>query len=318
MHIDGRSNREGVEAVSSHTFPRVRLVVPTNGERPEYLEQCLASVTGQHEPVEVVLVGPARAVPALREAAERHGCRFLVEDDRGLSNAVNQGWRDASTEYLAWLGDDDLLADGSLTASCDELDRVPGAAMAYGRLEIIDAVGSTLYTLRPGTFASWFFRYGQNFVGQPGSLYRRTVVQSVGMLDPALRYAMDFDLHLRLRQGGGMVYLPQVLGCFRIHPSSLTVTNPHPHDEKRRVMRRYLGRNALRLESYWWPIARGVSGAWGVTSKSGMIEAMARNATGLRARTRVVLPSAKRRASAAVDRPPDRPAPFQDFTRTRP
>ncbi|WP_398869393.1 glycosyltransferase [Streptomyces mirabilis] len=269
--------------MSSRTFPRVRVVVPTNGERPEYLEQCLASVTRQREPVDVVIVGPAQAVPALREAAERHQCRFLVEDDRGLSNAVNQGWRDATTEYLAWLGDDDLLTEGSLTSASDELDRVPEVAMAYGRLVIIDAAGRALYTVRPGTFASWFFRYGQNFVGQPGSLYRRTAVQRVGALDPALRYAMDFDLHLRLLQGGGMVYLPRVLGCFRVHPSSLTVTNPRPHDEKRRVMRRHLGRNALRLESCWWPIARGVSGAWGVTTKSGVIEATARNVNGLRA-----------------------------------
>ncbi|MFF0034696.1 glycosyltransferase [Streptomyces mirabilis] len=262
--------------MSSRTFPSVRLVVPSNGERPEYLEQCLASVGRQRESVgrqresvEAVVVGPARAADALRGVAERHGCRFLVEDQRGLSNAVNQGWRGATTEYLTWLGDDDLLTEGSLSAAREALDRVPGAAMAYGRLTIIDADDRTLYTLRPGTFASWFFRYGQNFVGQPGSLYRRSAVQRVGMLDPALRYAMDFDLHLRLRQGGGMVYLPRVLGCFRVHPSSLTVTNPCPDDEGRRVMRRYLGRTTLRLEPCWWPLAQGISKAWGATTKSG-------------------------------------------------
>ncbi|MFE2737127.1 glycosyltransferase [Streptomyces sp. NPDC059349] len=272
--------------MSSRTFPSVRLVVPSNGDRPEYLEQCLASVRRQREPVEAVVVGPARAADALREVAKRHGCGFLVEDERGLSNAVNQGWRGATTQYLTWLGDDDLLTEGSLSATREALDRVPGAAMAYGRLTIIDADDRTVYTLRPGTFASWFFRYGQNFVGQPGSLYRRSAVQRVGMLDPALRYAMDFDLHLRLRQGGGMVYLPQVLGCFRVHPSSLTVTNPCPDDEGRRVMRRYLGRTALRLEPYWWPLAQGLSKAWGATMKSGLIRTTARNRAVLRTRTR--------------------------------
>lgn len=272
--------------MSSRTFPGVRLVVPSNGERPEYLERCLASVRRQREPVEAVVVGPARAADALRGAADRHGCGFLVEDERGLSNAVNQGWRGATTEYLTWLGDDDLLTEGSLGAAREALDRVPGAAMAYGRLTVIDADDRTLYTLRPGTFASWFFRYGQNFVGQPGSLYRRSTVQRVGMLDPALRYAMDFDLHLRLRQSGGMVYLPRVLGCFRVHPSSLTVTNPCPDDEGRRVMRRYLGRTALRLEPYWWPLAQGVSKAWGVATKPGLIGTRARDSAAPRVRTR--------------------------------
>ncbi|MFF2424660.1 glycosyltransferase [Streptomyces mirabilis] len=272
--------------MSSRTFPSVRLVVPSNGERPEYLEQCLASVSRQRESVEAVVVGPARAADALRAVAERHGCGFLVEDERGLSNAVNQGWRGATTEYLTWLGDDDLLTEGSLSAAREALDRVPGAAMAYGRLTIIDADDRTLYTLRPGTFASWLFRYGQNFVGQPGSLYRRSAVQRVGMLDPALRYAMDFDLHLRLRQGGGMVYLPRVLGCFRVHPSSLTVTNPCPDDEGRRVMRRYLGRTTLGLEPYWWPLAQGISKAWGATTKSGLTGTTARTSMARRTRTR--------------------------------
>ncbi|MFI9649183.1 glycosyltransferase [Streptomyces sp. NPDC052040] len=268
--------------MNSRTPPRIRLVVPTTGERPAYLEQALASVGRQREAVDVVLVGPARAGDTLRAAAQRHRCRFLVEERRGLSNAVNQGWRDAGTEYLAWLGDDDLLTEGSLTTAREALDRSPGTAMVYGRLRVIDADDRTLYTLRPGAFAGWLSRYGQNFVGQPGSLYRRSAVRRAGTLDPELRYAMDFDLHLRLRQDGGMVYLPRVLGCFRVHSTSLTVTNPCPDDEGRRVMRRYLGPAALRLESCWWPLVQGVSMAWGAGNRSGLIDATARHAARLR------------------------------------
>jgi GT2 family glycosyltransferase len=255
--------------VGFSTSPRIRLVVPTNGERPGYLEECLTSIRRQREPVDLVIVGPAKATPPLQEAAERHRCRFLVEDERGLSNAVNQGWREATTDYLAWLGDDDLLTEGSLTAAREKLDQTPAATMAYGRLKVIDSAGGVLFTVRPGTFASWLAQYGQNWVGQPGALYRREAVQRVGMLDPTLRYTMDFDLHLRLRRSGRMAYLPKVLGCFRVHPTSLTVTNPHPQDEGRRVMRRYLGPKASRSEDLWWPVARCVSRGWGAITKFG-------------------------------------------------
>lgn len=250
-----------------HSFPRVRLVVPTNGERPGYLEDCLTSIRRQREPVDLVIVGPAGAAPLLRQAAERHGCRFVMEEQQGLSNAVNQGWRGATSDYLAWLGDDDLLTEGSLAAARTKLDRVPTATMVYGRLSVIDSTGATLYTVRPGSFASWFCQYGQNWIGQPGALYRRDAVQRVGMLDPTLRYTMDFDLHLRLRHSGRTAYLPRVLGCFRVHPDSLTVTNPRPREEGRRVMRRYLGPNVRRLERCWWPAARGISRGWGALTK---------------------------------------------------
>jgi GT2 family glycosyltransferase len=253
--------------VGFHASPRVRMVVPTNGERPGYLEECLASIRQQGEPVELVIIGPSRAAPLLCEVADRHGYRFLVEDQRGLSNAINQGWRGATTEFLAWLGDDDLLAEGSLAAAQRELDRTPSASMVYGQVKVIDSAGRTRYTMRPGTFASWFFQYGQNWVGQPGSLYRRAAVRHVGALDPTLRYAMDFDLHLRLRQSGRMAYLPRVLGCFRVHPTSLTASNPDPQDEGRRVMRRYLGPKTRRSEEYWWPAARCVSRGWSVLTR---------------------------------------------------
>ncbi|MET8948674.1 glycosyltransferase [Streptomyces sp. NPDC004542] len=259
----------GGGAVGFRAVPRVRMVVPTNGERPAYLEECLTSIRQQAEPVDLVIVGPAGAAPHLRQAAERHDCRFLVEERRGLSNAINQGWQGATAEFLAWLGDDDLLAEGSLAAAQGELDRTRAASMVYGQVTVIDSVGRALYTMRPGTFASWFFRYGQNWVGQPGSLYRREAVRQVGALDPTLRYAMDFDLHLRLRRSGRMAYLPRRLGCFRVHPTSLTASNPDPQDEGRRVMRRYLGPRARRSENCWWPVARCVSRGWAIFTKIG-------------------------------------------------
>ncbi|MFI0715098.1 glycosyltransferase [Streptomyces inhibens] len=259
----------GGDAVGSPAFPRVRMVLPTNGERPGYLEECLTSIRRQDEPVDLVIVGPAGAASLLRAAAERHGCRFLVEERQGLSNAINQGWQGATAEYVAWLGDDDLLTGGSLAAALGELDRTPAASMVYGQVRVIDSAGRTLYTMRPGAFASWFFQYGQNWVGQPGCLYRREAVRQVGALDPTLRYAMDFDLHLRLRRSGRMAYLPRQLGCFRVHPTSLTASNPDPQDEGRRVMRRYLGPKARRSEECWWPLARCVSRGWATFTKIG-------------------------------------------------
>ncbi|RXS85671.1 glycosyltransferase [Streptomyces sp. TM32] len=244
-------------------------MLPTNGERPGYLEECLTSIRRQDEPVDLVIVGPAGAASLLRAAAERHGCRFLVEERQGLSNAINQGWRGATAEYVAWLGDDDLLTGGSLAAALGKLDRTPAASMVYGQVGVIDSAGRTLYTMRPGAFASWFFQYGQNWVGQPGCLYRREAVRQVGALDPTLRYAMDFDLHLRLRRSGRMAYLPRQLGCFRVHPTSLTASNPDPQDEGRRVMRRYLGPKARRSEECWWPLARCVSRGWATFTKIG-------------------------------------------------
>lgn len=248
----------------NHVAPRVRLVVPTTGQRLGYLEKCLESIREQGESVEIFIVGCAAAATLLQEVADTFGAQFLVERGRGISEAVNQGWEGARTEYVGWLGDDDLLAAGGVHAAAEQLDRNPAVAMVYGRVGVIDAQGNHIFTMRPGRFASWLVRYGQNFVWQPGSLYRRTAVRRVGMLDPSLRYAMDFDLHLRLRQQGGLSYVPQVLACFRAHPDSLTMSNPNPNDEPKMVMRRHLEPMESSLEPLWWPLVRCIGRVWGV------------------------------------------------------
>ncbi|MCQ4079691.1 glycosyltransferase [Streptomyces sp. RB6PN25] len=243
--------------------PRVRLAVPTTGHRLPYLQQCLESISRQDESIEIVMVAPAAAAPGLRALAENYSCQFMVEHDHGISNAINQAWEDARTDYVAWLGDDDLLADGSISAAVEELDRSPAAVMVYGRVRVIDAQGDHVYTMRPGKFAASLMRYGPNLVWQPGSLYRRSAVQEAGMLDSSLRYAMDFDLHLRLRQKGALIYLPQLLASFRYHPTSLTADNPEPTREPRLVVRRYLGPVARSWEGCWWPVVKNAGRAWG-------------------------------------------------------
>jgi len=222
----------------------------------------LDSIRRQDESIEVVIVAPAAAAD-LRVLAESYSCQFLIERGSGISNAINQAWEDARTEYVAWLGDDDLLADGSVSAAVAELDKNPGDVMVYGRVRVIDAHGNHVYTMRPGKYASTFIRYGPNFVWQPGALYRSTAVRAVGMLDPSLRYAMDFDLHLRLRQKGTLKYIPRLLASFRCHPTSLTVTNPEPVGESRLVVRRNLGPVARSWERCCWPVVKNAGRVWG-------------------------------------------------------
>ncbi|MGW5659962.1 glycosyltransferase [Streptomyces sp. NPDC003758] len=247
----------------NRAVPRVRLVVPTTGRRPYYIRQCLDSIRRQSQPVEIVIVGPTAAASLLESLAMRYRCRFVAERATGLSNAVNQGWEGADADYLGWLGDDDLLAQGAVAVAIEELDRNAAAAMVYGRVRVIDAESNHIYTIRPGRLASWFIKYGQNFVWQPGSLYRRAALGKAGLLDPSLHYAMDYDLHLRLRQQGSLSYVPRLLASYRRHPEALTALNPDPYAERLIVMRRYLGPVARSLEGCWWPAAKYTCRAWG-------------------------------------------------------
>jgi glycosyltransferase involved in cell wall biosynthesis len=232
---------------------RVLLVVPTLGRRPELLRLTLQSIAAQAPyRADVIVVCPPDADAALKLAAE-FGAQ-VADDPGGMTAAINLGLAQARPghEYVNWIGDDDLLTPGSLAATVEALDAHPAASVAFGYCDYIDDVGVVLFTSRAGRFAPWLMTWGPDLVPQPGSLFRLSAVRAVGDLDPALKYAMDLDLLLRLRRQGQFVNTARTLSCFRWHATSTTVANRTPSlAEAERVKRRYLSPLQRRLAPLW-------------------------------------------------------------------
>jgi glycosyltransferase involved in cell wall biosynthesis len=233
--------------------PRVLLIVPTLGRRPELLRQTLQSIADQtpHR-AGIVVVCPPGAGEALKLVAE-FGAE-AVDDPGGMTAAINLGLRRARPghEYVNWIGDDDLLTPGSLAATVEALDTHPSAVAAFGHCDYIDEAGRVLFTSRAGRLAPWLMTWGPNLVPQPGALFRLSAVSEVGELDPSLKYAMDLDLLLRLRKRGPFVSTGRTLSCFRWHVTSTTVANRTPSlAESEQIKRWYLGPVRRRLAPLW-------------------------------------------------------------------
>lgn len=262
------------------TDARVLLVVPTLGRRPDYLRQTLASIRAQDVAADIVVVTPADATVA-RELASHYACDVL-DDPGSLSTAVNLGVATAADRhaYVNWLGDDDLLAPGSLARTAAALDADPGAVVAYGHCVYVDPEGRTLWVSRAGRVAPWLMTWGPDLVPQPGMLVRRDAWARAGGLDASLRFAMDLDLLLRLRNEGRFVDVGVPVSAFRWHPDSLTVSDRSASlDESEAVKRRYLSRWQRAVAPVWELPVRGATrlAARRVTRRA---HAVARAATG--------------------------------------
>ncbi len=225
-------------------------VVPTLGERPDLLAKSLASITSQGiDRLDLVVVAPTgRGVEKL---AAEYGARFVHDPARGgLSGALNAGLgaARAGTEYFAWLGDDDLLAVGSLAATCAALTADPTAVLVFGWCDYIDADGAVVFRSRAGRIAAATLTFGPNLIPQPGSLMRFDAVVAAGGLDESVRLAMDLDLFLRLRRRGRLVALPRTLASFRWHADSATVRGEtESMEESDQLRMKYLPRPLARI-----------------------------------------------------------------------
>lgn len=230
----------------------VLLVVPTLGRRLDYLEQTLDSIRGQGVPADVVVVTPHDAREA-RDLATARGA-MLVDDTGSLPSAVNAGVAAARSdhEYVNWIGDDDLLAPGSLAATTAVLRADPGCVVAYGACAYIDDVGRHLWTSQAGRWAQRILPWGPDLIPQPGMLVRLDAWLAVGGVDESLRFAFDLDLLLKLRRRGRFTDVGQVVSSFRWHPDSLTVSDRSTSlDESEAVKRRHLSPGARRAAWLW-------------------------------------------------------------------
>lgn len=206
---------------------RVGIVVPTLGKRPDYLLDCLASirsaVTKTHS-VFVIVVAP-EGFDALMHL-EAGLVQLIVQDPgKGLAEAINSGFlaMPSDIEFINWLGDDDLLAPGSLEITATLLEKNPDSVLVFGGCEYVDSKGRAVWVNRSGGWAGPLLRFGPQLIPQPGSLFRASAFLRVGGLDSSYDWAFDFDMLIKMSKIGKLKYVNKILASFRWHPESLSV-----------------------------------------------------------------------------------------------
>jgi glycosyltransferase involved in cell wall biosynthesis len=232
----------------------VGVVVPTIGERPQYLESTLKSIRDAGESY-IVLVGRKGFDGS---SFQKTGLVdfYVDEDDTSVPNKINQGFRALPTciEYITWIGDDDLLAPGALEIAAKALNNPEKPVLVFGHCQYIDSDGSDVLVKRRGCWASPLRRLGPQLIPQPSAFFRRDAFEKVGGLTDEFQFAFDFDLFLKLSRSGKAVFIDQILSSHRWHKTSLTYSRRWESvREASRVRVSNLG-PLTRLVSFLWEI----------------------------------------------------------------
>lgn len=232
--------------------PVIGVVVPTLGERADYLRQSLASIRDAGDAF-IAIVAPAGfdASPLVDDGLADVK---IDETGRSLPAAINQGVAalPPGIDCVTWLGDDDLLRPGSLRITEPALRRSRKTVAVYGRCDYIDETGKVVWHNASGWWASPLLHVGPDLVPQPGSLIRRTAWDEVGGVRTDLGWAFDFDLFLKLAKVGRLRYVRTILAAFRWHTGSLSVGQRRDSvREASQVRRDHLPRWARPVSELW-------------------------------------------------------------------
>jgi GT2 family glycosyltransferase len=235
-------------------MPAVGVVVPTIGERPQYLESTLKSIRAAGESF-IVLVG-RKGFDA--SSYQKAGLVDLYADEveTSVPNKINQGFRalPESIEYITWIGDDDLLSPGALGTAVQTLEKPENPVLVYGHCQYIDSDGNDVLVKRSGSWAVPLLRFGPQLIPQPSAFFRRDAFEKVGGLSDKFQFAFDFDLFLKLTNLGKAVFVDQILSSHRWHATSLTYSRRWESVREASRVRVSNLAPIIRLISFIWEI----------------------------------------------------------------
>lgn len=159
--------------------------------------------------------------------------RWLSEKDRGQTHAINKGFAATRGEILAYINSDDTYESGAVRRALEVFAAEPDVEFVYGDANLIDERGALIKATKAVDFDIGILTYDHNFICQPASFWRRSVMQKAGPLDESLHFLMDYEYFLRLAHlGVNFKHLREPLANLRLHASCKTVAGYADADDK--------------------------------------------------------------------------------------
>ena len=227
---------------SSPPLPRVTIVTPVL-DGAHFIARAIESVLAQDYPdLEYILVDGGSRDGTL-EVARGYGrrVRTIVLEGTNQAQALNAGFAAASGDVFAFLNADDAYLPGAVAEAVGVLAAHPAAPFVYGEADHVDEGGATLgpYPVEPFDPASLGRRC---IVCQPAAFFRASAFRAAGGFDPALHYALDYDLWIRLARAAPPVKFDSKIALSCMHPANKTLGQRRAaYEESMRVLRRHYG-----------------------------------------------------------------------------
>jgi glycosyltransferase involved in cell wall biosynthesis len=245
-------------ATTRDAHPLVSVVTPSLNQG-RFIEEAITSVRDQSYPnIEHIVVDGGSTDETLNVLRRHPHVRWISEPDDGQADAVNKGFALAQGDIFGWLNADDFYLAGAVATAVRVLLET-GCGMVHGGWRQVDEDGNVVADVAVVPFDLRAQLEERNAVAQPSTFFTREAFESVGGLDTTYRYAMDYELWLKLGARVGVRHVDDVLGAYRYHGSSKSVAEygdfwPETHRASRAHGGRYFSPMYRRafLERHPW------------------------------------------------------------------
>jgi glycosyltransferase involved in cell wall biosynthesis len=211
-------------------------IVTPSYNQGEYLEETIRSVLLQGYPnLEYIVIdgGSEDESVDIIERYEPWIDYWVSEPDDGQAHAINKGLARASGDICAWINSDDIYLEGALWEAARYLNENTDIGAVYAWRVLID---ENTNTTGWSTYPAFDPTKGSSRFAQETVFWRHAVQDEIGLLDPELQGALDFEFFARMHKHTKMKLVPYFWGGFRCHDKSKSSNMSKVMHEESRII----------------------------------------------------------------------------------
>ncbi len=200
-------------------MPSISVVITTYN-RSRLLPHAIESAKSAASDAEVIVVDDSSTDDTPDVCANIEGIRYVrLHTNSGLAHARNTGIAESSSEFIAFLDDDDLRLPNSIDKQLDAITVDENIALCYGQALIGDArrqlPTGEIYPLKCPQGDIFWELLEDNFIPMPSVLARKSSLLKAGGFNTDLTLIEDWDMWLRLSERFAVAALAEPVAIHR-------------------------------------------------------------------------------------------------------
>jgi glycosyltransferase involved in cell wall biosynthesis len=228
-------------------YPKISIIIPTLNQA-RFIEETIQSVLSQNYPNLELIVLDGGSTDGTLDILPKYSASltWISEIDNGQVDAINKGLKMVTGEVVAYLNSDDIYTPNTLLTVGKYFSDHPDTQILTGKCWNMDENGVEIRSLVKFYKNIWLWLgldsclMIMDYVSQPSTFWRTSLIHSIGFFDAQFRNAMDYDFWLRVTQKHKLKFINQYLSKFRIYPTSITSSNSRAqYDDEFHVASRY-------------------------------------------------------------------------------
>lgn len=187
--------------------------------------------------------------------------RWVKEKDSSLSDAINIGLKYCTGDFIGYLGCDDILLQDSLTHAAELLSVINNIdGFMFDSWSYFPESRKAYYHNVPYAFNKDNLLNHYNFIGLQNIFFRSDLYKQY-TFDPKYKYAMDYELYLRMLSDHNlfMLHIPMP-STINISDGNLSSNSIAGKNESDKIIAKHKTLAPSKAESLWKSIITHICG----------------------------------------------------------